>query len=313
MLVIFSRGMLAIAAVACSPAIAAPPAVVADIPPVHSIAARIMEGIAEPALLMPPGSSPHHYALRPSEARGLQDADLVIWVGPELTTWLAEPVEILAREAAVITAMGLEGMRLRSFSEPHHHDHDHPDHQNGDDEHAHALGASDPHIWLDPDNALVLAGEIAQSLGDLDPEHADRYRSNLAEFEIEWAKLVADLEARLQPVRDSRYIVFHDAYGYFEDRFGLRHSGAISLGDAEQPGVAHIREISERIREDDIVCIFTEPQFSPRLAETVLDGTDARKGTLDPLGAGLEPGAALYSNLLTNLGRDFATCLAPPE
>lgn len=284
-----------------------PPRVLVDIPPIHSITARVMRDVAKPELLMPPGTSPHHYSLRPSEARRLQDAELVIWVGPDLTPWLAAPIASLASEATVIEAMAIDGIRLRPFADAHDHGHE-TDAHGHEDGHAH-----DPHIWLDPENAVKIAAETASVLSELDPANAAAYQANRAQFEDEIRQLSSRLVDVLKPIGDRSYIVFHDAYGYFEDRFGLAHAGALSLGDADKPGAGRIRDIANLIRDKQVVCVFSEPQFSARLVETVVEGTDARTETLDPLGASLTQGETLYPALLEGLALSFSACLAPPK
>ena len=287
------------------------PSVATDIAPVQSLVARVMAGIGTPALVVPAGTSPHGHALRPSEAAALQSADAVFWIGPDLEPWLGEAIATLAPDARAVALLEVPGttalpLRDSPLFEPHHHDEDEAtDHD--DDDHAHA--AHDPHAWLDPENARLWLGAIAEDLAALDPEDAAAYRANAVAGQAEIDALVAEIDATLAPVRGQSFIVFHDAYQYFENRFDFPAAGAISLSDAVRPGPARVRQIHDRVAEAGVTCVLAEPQFNPDLIATVLDGTDARSATLDPLGAGLTPGPDLYPELLRDLAGTLAGCL----
>ncbi len=322
----------AVAAAAAAPAEAAP-RVTTDIAPVQSIVAAVMQGVGAPDLIVPPGASEHAYALRPSEARALESADLVVWAGQRLTPWLAGPLDALAPEAPRLTLTETPGIRLLDVRlggpfEPdaHEHDHDDEDHEDhdhaGGEDHDHAGEAGhegqaqaapgpDPHIWLDPLNAAAIAGAVAAELSGLDPDNAAAYAANADAFAARMDALTAELDARLAPLRGQAFFVFHDAYQYFEDRFDLPAAGSIALNDAEAPRAPRVAEIRARIAQGDVACVFAEPQFEPKLIATVLEGSAARSGTLDPLGAGLAPGPALYPALLRGLADGLADCLAP--
>lgn len=323
---------------------AAAPRVVASIPPVHALAATVMAGVGEPALLVPGGASPHTYQLRPSQARALSEADLVLWVGEELETFLVKPLATLSRQDAVIELIEAPGVTTLPFriggawdahahgeeatheEEDHAHGeeaaHEEEDHAHGhdgdhaaDDEHAHHHGGAgaDPHIWLDPDNALAIARAIAAALSEIDPANAGRYGDNVAAFETQLMALDEDIRERLAPVVDRPFVVFHDAYQYFDRHFGLHAVGAVTVSPDRQPGPAHLAELREKIERLGAVCIFAEPQFPPRLIGTVSAGTGARTGTLDPVGADLTPGPNLYPALIRRMADDLATCLEQPS
>ena len=355
------------------------PAVVADIPPVHSLVAVVMDGVGTPDLLVQPGASPHGYSMRPSEARALDQAQAVFWIGESLTPWLANSIEALAADAHVIELMEVAGTTELEFREGatfEAHDHDHEDH--GDEDHAHGAGhddhddhahdeghgdhddhahdaghgdhddhaheaghgdhddhahddhdhdhdhdhedhadhghddhhhGHDPHAWLDPENARVWLDAIAAELSELDPENAPIYQANADKGKAELATLIDEITAQLAPVRDSNFIVFHDAYQYFENRFDFPAAGSITLSDASDPSPARIEEVHEKVHELGVTCAFSEPQFNPNLIRTVFQGTEAKAGVMDPLGADLSPGAALYPQLLRNLASSLATCL----
>jgi zinc transport system substrate-binding protein len=304
---------LGLGVVAAAVAAAAGPRVVTDIAPIQSITARVMAGTGEPDLLLPPGASPHSHALRPSEARLLQDADLVVWVGPALTPWLADLVDALAPRATVLSiedAPGIAPLSVRADG-PFEADHDHDDHDGHDADHeAGPEAAPDGHLWLDPENAVAAARAIAAALGELDPANAAAYAANAEAFAAETADLARSLAARLAPLRGRPFLVFHDAYRYFEHRFGLPAAGSVALAEGAPPGAARVAALRDRVRREGIVCAFTEPQFEPRLLATIIEGSDVRTGVLDPLGASLPPGPGLYPALLEALADGFEACLA---
>lgn len=321
-------------------ALADVPAVAADIGPVHSLVARVMANVGEPDLIVAPGASPHEYSLRPSEAQALQDAEVVFWTGPELTPWLGDAVKTLASGAEVITLSDLDATktlptRESALFEAHDHgDHD-PDHEEGHDheehveserdqhdhdhehEHDHAEGhvhgGTDPHIWLSPANASAWLTVIADTLSAADPDNAEAYAANAAAGREELAALSQEIEGILDPVRGKNFIVFHDAYQYFEDSFGVPASGAVSLSDASDPSPARIAEIQARVAELDVTCVLSEPQYSPGVVAAVMEGSDTQTGVLDPLGSDLAPGPALYPQVLRNLASALADCLRAPQ
>lgn len=300
-------------------AIAEVPRVAVDIAPVHSLVARVMGDVGTPALIVPPGASPHEHSLRPSEARALQEADVVIWMGEDLTPWLEEAIGTLAGDAAVTELLHTEGTLLLDFRESasfeaHDHGEQHDDEEHaGGDEHDHeeqAHGDHDPHAWLSPANAATWLNVIAAQLSDADPENEATYLANAAAARTEIDGIIAEVNGILDPVRGGNFIVFHDAYQYFETAFDLPASGAISIGDATDPNPARIAEIQARVAEENIACVLSEPQFNPGLVETVMDGTGARTAVLDPLGSSLEPGAGLYPDLMRTLATVLADCLS---
>jgi zinc transport system substrate-binding protein len=341
-----SRKLLSLSAVAslmAGTAIADVPRVAVDIAPVHSLVARVMEGVGTPDLIVQPGASPHEYSLRPSEAAALQEADLVFWMGEDLTPWMEAAIVTLAEDALVTALLEAEGTILLDFREgalfeAHSHDNeeghddhdhdddhdddhedhaddDHDDHEHDhDDDHAHdesghAHGAHDPHAWLSPRNADSWLNLIAAELSAFDPENAGAYFANAAAAREEMATLSAEVNAMLEPVRGGSFIVFHDAYQYFETDFDFSAAGAISLSDASDPSPARIAEVRDRVRTEGIDCVLAEPQFNEDLVATILDGTDAATGVIDPLGAELEPGPVLYGQVIRNMARTLADCL----
>jgi zinc transport system substrate-binding protein len=316
------------------------PNVAADIAPVHSLVARVMQGVGEPTLIVAPGASPHEYNLRPSEAAALQEADLVFWVSPDLTPWLDEAIDTLASGATVTELLEADGttdlpLRENALFEVHvhendenhedhnhddhaddkaHADHDHEDHteeaaHNDDDHEGHDHGDHDPHAWLSPDNSSVWLNVIAAQLSAADPDNAGAYFANAAAGRDELAALSDEINGILDPVRGRNFIVFHDAYQYFEVAFDLAASGAISVSDAADPSPARITEIQARITEQEVTCVLSEPQYNAGIVAAVMDGSEAKTGVLDPLGYDLKPGPDLYGNLLRNLAIALADCL----
>lgn len=291
------------------------PAVVASIAPVHSLAAMVMDGVAAPRLLLPGGTSPHAYALKPSDARDLTRAALVIWVGPELERFLVKPLASLGGGARKLELAKIPGLTLRSarrgglWEEPDAHQHAAVPEQHGHG----AGGLRDPHIWLDPGNAIVMIGAIARTLARLDAANGPRYASNMQRAAAKISALDSALVARLAPVRRVPYFVFHDAYGYFEARYGLNALGAIVVASDRRPGIKRLKAIRARLSSARAACVFTEPQFAPAIAATVTEGTGAAVGVLDPLGVGLAPGPGLYPALLNGLARGLLDCLARPR
>ena len=307
----------------------AAPRVVVSIKPLQGIVTGIMDGIGRPHLLLPGGASPHRYSLKPSDARALRRAQVIIWVGPDLETFLVKPLRVLGTGAQRITLSNLRGLirhrvRAGGLWERHDHDshgghggdkgHDHKDHGHKDrgrkdQGKAHKQGGQlDGHIWMDPRNGMLFARAIARALTKADPTNANRYRANLA------ATLkrigAADRRARavLAPVRGRPYIVFHDAFQYFEKRYGLAGVGSITL-EGRAPGARRLYNIRSRILKQRVRCVFTEPQYPPKLANTVVAGTPAKLGEVDPVGATLPGNKGDYARLLVNAANAIAGCL----
>ena len=359
-----------------STAVADVPSVAVDIAPLHSLVARVMEGVGTPDLVIPASASPHGYRLRPSEARALQNADVVFWMGEDMTPWLEGAIETLAENASVTALLEHQETMLLEFREGalfegHDHDghgedhdeHGHDDHDKDHDEHAHddhdkdhdehghddhdehahdehgkdhdehahddhdedhdehahddhdedhdehGHGAHDPHAWLSPDNARAWMNVIAAELSAADPENAGTYFANAAAGRAELEELKDEISVLLEPVRSVSFVVFHDAYQYFESAFDISASGAISLSDAADPSPARIAEIQARVKNEGIGCVLSEPQYNPGIIAVVMDGTDATTSVLDPLGSDLETGANLYPQLLRNLATSLASCM----
>ena len=281
------------------------PRVVADIAPVHSLVAQVMEGLGEPQLLVRSASSPHGATLRPSQARALQGADLVVWIGPELTPWLAKPLATLAGQAARVGLLDHPGTARLAYRDTMA-----PGTGAGHDDHPHDHAGSDPHAWLDPDNASAWLGVIAEELAELDPANAGRYRANAAAGQERLALLSDRIEARLAPLGEQPHVAFHDAFQYFEHRFGLTLAGSVASGDATDPGPARLAALRERVAALGLRCAFSEPQMNAGLLRTVAEGSGLQLVEIDALGVALEPGPDLYPELLRRMADAVAGCLA---
>ncbi|MFC3723805.1 zinc ABC transporter substrate-binding protein ZnuA [Neoaquamicrobium sediminum] len=323
------------AAVLCGGPAWALDGVVASIKPVHSLVAAVMEGVGEPELLVKGAASPHAYALRPSEARALEQAKVVFWVGEGMETFLAGPLETLGGNARVVELVKAHDLVELDFREggpfeahdhgdheghdhAHGHDQDDGDDHDGGDDHAHEghgheghdHGAIDMHLWLDPSNAKAFVHEIEEALSAADPDNAATYEANADALNEKLDALIAETDAALAPVRGRGFVVFHDAYQYFENRFDIQAAGSITVSPEAIPGAQRLTDIRAKVAELGATCIFAEPQFEPRLISVVAEGTQARTGVLDPLGADLEDGPELYFELIRNLTTSLTTCLA---
>lgn len=285
----------------------AAPNVVASLQPVHSLAAGVMQGVGQPRLLVAGGASPHDYSLRPSDARAIAEADVVFWIGPDLEHFLVKPLRNAGskvRNVALLEAPGVTVLPLRtggvweahSDEDDHGHSHDHKaDH--------------DAHLWLDPVNAMAMTRRMAAALGEVDPGRQADYERNGAALIERLNQLNERLALRLAPVRNQPYVVFHDAYQYFERRYGLNAVGSVVLDPEQRPGAKRVAEIQTRIRDRGVRCVFSEPQFQSALVQTVIAGSPARSGILDPLGAEIPPGPDAYFQLLEGLADALRDCL----
>jgi zinc transport system substrate-binding protein len=283
----------------------AAPDVVTSLQPVHSLAAGVMRGVGQPRLLVTGGASPHDYSLRPSDARAIAEADIVFWIGPDLESFLVRPLKNAQRKVrniALIEAPDVTVLPLRTGGvwEAHLHD-----------EHSHGHKADhDAHIWLNPVNAIAMTRRMVAVLGEVDPDHKADYERNGAALMERLNQFDQQLALKLAPLKGQPYVVFHDAYQYFERRYGLNAVGSVVLDPEQRPGAKRVAEIQARIRERGVRCVFSEPQFQPALAQTVIAGSQAQPGILDPLGAGIPPGPEAYFQLLDGLVDALRDCLS---
>lgn len=312
----------------------AEPRVVTSIKPLHSLVASVMEGVGTPDLIVSGAASPHAYALKPSQAQALENADLIFWIGHELESFLEKPIETIganARAVELIDSTGLMQLPFREGGpfEAHMHDEDdgNEDHADGADhdhkegeEHAEADGdhqdghedhddGFDAHLWLDPLNAKVFVGAIGEALSATDPANASTYAANVARTNEKLDALIREINTTLAPVHGKQFIVFHDAYQYFEKRFDMEAAGSITVNPEVRPSAERVAAIRDKMHELGAACAFSEPQFDSQLIDVAIEGTSARTAILDPLGATLDDGPELYFDLIRDLATSMNNCL----
>ncbi len=276
--------------------------VLTSIKPLQLIAAAVQDGVAVPEVLLPPGASPHNFALRPSDVRRVQSVDLLYWIGPDMETFL--PRVLKNRTATTVAVQDLPGMQLRRFAEDSHSHADEDEH-----DHDHRPGSVDAHLWLSTVNARVIAARMASDLASADPANAARYQSNAKAFAARLDALDARLKTRLAGIGDKPYFVFHEAFDYFEAAYGLKHAGVFSVAAEVQPGAQHVAAMRTRLQEVGKTCVFSEPPLRPRLAETLVAGLPVKLAELDALGGYTPATAQGYEQVLEKLGNDLAGCL----
>ena len=286
--------------------------VVVSIKPFHSLVSTVMQGVSEPALLLNGNNSPHTYSLRPSAAVKLQNADLVFWGGENLEGFLAKPIHSLAAGARVVSFEDTPGLILRPFRSVKEWQELDPESKN-DQDHVkkrkiNRLSGNDPHIWLDPLNAQKITQYLVQILSEFDPENAQTYHSNGKKTILRLSDLNIQLETKMSSVSSKPYIVFHDAYQYFEKRYQLNPIASVTVSSGPSTSVGRLIDIRKKIKNKNVLCIFTEPQFSPKLVQTVISGTAVKKGILDPIGTSISPGPEMYFTLLNNISHSISTC-----
>ena len=288
--------------------------VVTSIKPIHSLVSYIMDGVGKPDVIVDGYNSPHDASLKPSHAKMLENADLVIWVGEDLEAFLEKPLETIAKKAKNIEVMDLNGIKKLAFREKNifeghdeHDDHkDHDDHKEHDDREGHLHGEHDPHVWLDPMNAKVIIKEITKQLIKLDSTNSSVYKFNSKKALAEIEKLTKNIKKDLG--KDLRFVVFHDAYQYFENRFGIQVFGALTVNTDVMPGAEQLSMIREVIEHEKVNCLFSEPQFNPSIIKSIAKDTNVKTGILDPLGAALDKGKDLYFDLLKKMATSFKGC-----
>ena len=291
--------------------------VVTSIKPIHSLASYLMDGVGKPDLIVDGYNSPHAFAMKPSHAKMLQNADLIFWVGEEMESFLEKPLNSIAKKAEKIELMEIKGLNKLEFRERNifeeHEDHGHDEHKEHghkedkhDDHQGHAHGEHDPHIWLDPMNAKVILSEMAEHLIENDQKNEAKYKENLKKAHKDLDKLTKKVKSELN--KNFKSIVFHDAYQYFEKRFDINILGAFTVNPDVMPGAEQLAEIREVIEHDKVSCIFSEPQFNPDIIKAVAKDTNVATGVIDPLGATLDPGKDLYFDLIGNMSKSFKGC-----
>ena len=314
--------------------------VVTTIKPLHSLVSSVMKGVGEPSLIIEGTNNPHTFVFKPSHAKMIEEADIIFWIGEDLEAFMEKPLDSLAEEAQVISFMALSSIEKLKFREKNifddhdghedeheghededdhgHKDDDHDDDHDGhedeheghdddhNDAHAHAHGEFDAHIWLDPVNAKKMVLEIAHELSDLDPNNKVKYEDN-ANATIKSLDELVDSNKKILS-KDISYVVFHDAYQYFENRFGVIPAGALTLNPDVLPGAKQIADIQDVINDKGIKCIFSEPQYNPKIIETIGNDMKISTGVMDPLGANIDAGPSMYSELINGIANSIKDC-----
>ena len=287
--------------------------VVTSIKPLHSLTSYIMEGAGEPELIIDGVASPHNFQIKPSHAKMLQNADLVIWIGEDLESFLPTALKSIPKDAVVFKLLDQSGLKKLKFREKNifegHDDHGHDEHakkEDDHDDHGHGHGSFDPHIWLDPANAKVIVKKITNQLSKIDKDNASTYKANSK-------KVIKDLDGLIKEVKneinkDVSFVVFHDAYQYFEKRFGLSVIGALTVNPDVMPGAEQLSEIREVIEHEKAKCIFSEPQFNPNIINSIASDTGVKTGVLDPLGANIDKGKNMYFDLIKDMSNSLKDC-----
>lgn len=287
--------------------------VLTSIKPLQLIAAAVQDGVGTPDVLLPPGASPHNFALRPSDVRRVQEVELLYWIGPDMESFL--PRVLSNRRLPNVPVQNLPGLQLRHFGEEQTAEHGHDEHEHehehaeAEHDHAHRPGSLDAHLWLLPANARVIAMRMAADLSAADSTNAARYQANAQAFSQRLTALDQRLKARLAGVQGQAYFVFHEAFDYFEAAYGLKHAGVFSVASEVQPGARHVAQMRERLQAAGPTCVFSEPPLRPRLAQTLSAGLPVTLAELDALGSGVPVSAQGYEQLLENLAGSLAGCL----
>ncbi|EHJ9960456.1 TPA: zinc ABC transporter substrate-binding protein ZnuA [Vibrio parahaemolyticus] len=270
--------------------------VLTSIKPIQLMVTELTEGVTTPEVLVQSNASPHDYSLRPSDVKKVASADLVIWYGHDLEPFLEK---VVSNRSSTLTLSEIPNLALREFDSEHSHDHGGHDH-----------GSHDPHFWLGIKPVKQVAQAVVNKLVEIDPANAKTYSNNLVKFEEQLAAKDKEIEQQLAPVKNQGYFVFHDAYGYFEERYQLNNLGHFTVTPDRKPGAKTLIQIRKTLGAGNVVCVFSEPQFTPAVVESVMRGSDVVKGELDPLGSAIKVEPGSYFNLLGNMADSFAQCLA---
>ncbi|HHG3162280.1 TPA: zinc ABC transporter substrate-binding protein ZnuA [Vibrio parahaemolyticus] len=270
--------------------------VLTSIKPIQLMVTELTEGVTTPEVLVQSNASPHDYSLRPSDVKKVASADLVIWYGHYLEPFLEK---VVSNRSSTLTLSEIPNLALREFDSEHSHDHDGHDH-----------GSHDPHFWLGIKPVKQVAQAVVNKLVEIDPANAKTYSNNLVKFEEQLAAKDKEIEQQLAPVKNQGYFVFHDAYGYFEERYQLNNLGHFTVTPDRKPGAKTLIQIRKTLGAGNVACVFSEPQFTPAVVESVMRGSDVVKGELDPLGSAIKVEPGSYFNLLGNMADSFAQCLA---
>lgn len=281
--------------------------VLTTIKPLGFIAAAITDGVTQTEVLLPVSASPHDYGLKPSDMKKLQEAELVVWIGEEMESFLEKSVEKLPKKN-VLTLEEIEA--IKAVVEAAEHTHEHHDHEEDDGHHHDHNHDEDWHIWLSPQASGHIAAAIAERVAEKYPDQQAKIQENLAQFNAALAQKNAEIQQQLSAYKESGYYTFHDAYGYFESAYGLNPLGSFTINPTIAPGAKTLQKIKANVVTNKAKCLFTEPQFTPKVVESLRKGTEVGVGQLDPLGAKIEMSKTAYFDFLQGLSDEFAQCLS---
>ena len=281
--------------------------IISSVRPIGFITEAIASGVIDTDILLPDGASPHTYSLKPSDLIKIKNADLIIWVGEDMETFMPTVLKNIDQQKQIelMDIAEIETLLRTSHQEDKHHDND----MHIDSDHHHHHGEYDEHIWLSPKIAKIIAKSIHAKLIDLYPNKAAILGANLDEFITNLSETEQNIAKKLINVQNRGYFVFHDAYGYFESHFGLKNLGSFTINPAVQPGAQTVYAIQKELAEHQAVCVFREPQFSPAIIKKIVNGTDVRIGELNPLGTGIPITKDSYSHFLFALTQELLDCL----
>ncbi|WP_299687135.1 zinc ABC transporter substrate-binding protein [uncultured Vibrio sp.] len=288
-----SRSSFILATLLLAPSVVSANTILTSFKPIQMIVTELTQGVSEPDVLMNSNASPHDYALKPSDVSKVSSADMVIWFGPDLEAFLTK---VISSNDNVIEIASIPGINLREFGNVGHEGHDH--------------GSHDPHFWLGIEQVNVAAKYISARLIESDPDNAMAYQENLDSFLIALKEKQQSIHEQLAPVKDKGYYVFHDAYGYFEQEFELNNLGHFTVSPERKPGAKSLIAIKKALVRDNVQCVFSEPQFTPAVIETVTRGSNAKQGQLDPLGSEVEVKSGSYFDFLQQLTDSYTNCLS---
>ena len=288
--------------------------VITTIQPINALVNAVIGNTGGSTLLIPSEVSPHEFKLKPSDVKTLQDGNIIFYISNHLESSITKVFKNLPKNIKIVNLMeetGINHLAIRDNEAWERHDHhdDHDKHAKKDDDHDDHEKEDDVHIWLDPDNAIKIIQKVNKELSLLFPENSQIYNKNATNITNKITELKSELKEELLSIKDKPYIVFHDAYQYFEKVFGLNAVGSIALEDDVATSPKQISYIRNKIIKSNVSCVFQEPQFDSKLVKTVVEGTDAKIGTLDPLGVDIANKKDFYLQLLRNMSKSLKECL----
>ena len=303
--------------------------VISTIHPINSLVSAVIGNTGKSITIIPSEQSPHDFKLKPSDVKVLQNGNIIFYVSNHLESSITKVFKNLPKNIKVINLMeesGVNHLAIRdndAWERHDHHGHDdhdkhgkkHDDHDDHDkhgkkhDDHDDHEKEDDVHIWLSPDNAIKIVQKVNKVLSLYFPENSKIYNDNTTKFIDKIKNLKMELVRELSPIKNKPYIVFHDAYQYFEKTFELNAVGSVALEGDIASSPKQISFIKDKIIKSKASCVFQEPQFDSKLVKIVVEGTNAKIGTLDPLGVNITGNKDFYLQLLSNMAKSLKECL----